>query len=445
MSTSLPRRLRSLLGADVEDLTEAHLQNLVGHPETDDLEVKTDVYGRSDSAKRELCADVTALANARGGLLLVGASEAGDVVDALTPIATDGEEIWIRQVLASGIVPPLPVLSRTISASSADGSGFIAVAVAASVDAPHAVVLNDDLRYVVRDGPRKRPMREPEVADQYRQRVVAVSSRRERIAAVADAVKAQIDPSESSTWLVLASVPDSPGRLDISTRMLDEAKEWIQTLRWLLPIPDALSSLTGSYVSTGFRRIVIGDSSMYNGDAPAYAVAEFHTDGSIGVAIALGDRYRHPRSTGPETIAVADIVVPFYVVAQLLLAGRWAERAGAGGQINVLGFLQTNEPTVITQNRSGFRDKLQGTRSLNGQTPASAHTFGADDLSSPGPGLIASAALISNDIFNSFGAAQCWQLAASGDIRHRYVDDDYLRTMSEWGERYGVALSAETT
>jgi hypothetical protein len=213
-------------------------------------------------------------------------------------------------------------------------------------------------------------MREPEVADQHRRRVVAVSARHERLAEVADSLNAHIDPSKTPTWLVLSSVPDSPGRMDISTRTLDEAKDWIQTLRWLLPIPDALSSLTGSYVSTGFRRIVIGDSSMYNGDPPDYSIAEFHTDGSIGVAIALGDRYRHPRNTGPETISIPNFVIPFYIVAQLLIAGRWAEQAGAGGQINVLGFLQTDEAAVITQDRSGFRDRLQGTRSLTGRTPA---------------------------------------------------------------------------
>jgi len=443
MSASLPRRLRSLLGADIEDLTEAHLQGLIGQPETDDLEVKAEVYGRGDSAKRELCADMTALANARGGLLLIGASESDDVVDELTPVETDGQEIWIRQVLASGIVPPLPVLSRTIPASSADGTGYIAVAVAASVDAPHAAILNDDFRYVVRDGPRKRPMREPEVADQHRRRVVAVSARNERLADVHDSIVAHVEPSASPTWLVLASVPDSPGRFDISSRTRDETRDWIRALRPLLPIPNALSSLDGSYVSTGFRRVILGDSSMFNGEAPGYGIAEFHTDGSVGVAIAMGGKRPHPQSDD-EAISIPDIVVPFYVIAELVLAGRWAERVGAGGQINVSGVLRNREAAVLVQNRRGFLDRLHGTRSLTGMTPTSTHTFGAEDLCSPGPGLVASAALISNDIFNSFGAGQCLHLAPSGAIRQSYVDNDYRRPVSEWAERNGVELSAET-
>ena len=54
-------------------------------PEGDDFEVKSQCYENGDGAKRELCADLAAFANASGGLLVIGASESGDVVNAVHP------------------------------------------------------------------------------------------------------------------------------------------------------------------------------------------------------------------------------------------------------------------------------------------------------------------------------------------------------------------------
>ncbi|MGB3733420.1 MAG: ATP-binding protein, partial [Ilumatobacter sp.] len=190
MTTPLPRRLRQLFGAEFAELDEAALLLLISHSEGDDLEVKAQTYGRSDSNKRELCADVTALANGRGGLLLIGAAETSDVINALTPVKLDGEELWVRQVLASGVAPPVQVETRSIPCATDAGTGYVAIVVGASADAPHAVLTNDNFRYVVRDGPGKRSMREPEVADQHRRRVVAATTRLERLAEVRAAIEA---------------------------------------------------------------------------------------------------------------------------------------------------------------------------------------------------------------------------------------------------------------
>jgi schlafen family protein len=71
------RRLEQLLGAPIADLTAAHLHAAVearvveGH----DLDWKHDLYGGADSGKRQLSADVAALANTAGGLIVLGIAE----------------------------------------------------------------------------------------------------------------------------------------------------------------------------------------------------------------------------------------------------------------------------------------------------------------------------------------------------------------------------------
>ena len=59
----------SLSQSDLEELTEAQV------PEGLRLEYKRELYGNSDSDKREFLKDVTALANSHGGHLILGIEE----------------------------------------------------------------------------------------------------------------------------------------------------------------------------------------------------------------------------------------------------------------------------------------------------------------------------------------------------------------------------------
>lgn len=60
-----------------DEISLADLQALVdeGIPEGRQLEFKRDHYGRKDDDKREFAADVSAMANAFGGYLLIGIDE----------------------------------------------------------------------------------------------------------------------------------------------------------------------------------------------------------------------------------------------------------------------------------------------------------------------------------------------------------------------------------
>jgi len=74
--------------SDFENLSEQNLQDLVsaGVPENRRLEYKRDTYGRSADSRREFLKDISALANAQGGHLILGVSDQKGVAQELKGI-----------------------------------------------------------------------------------------------------------------------------------------------------------------------------------------------------------------------------------------------------------------------------------------------------------------------------------------------------------------------
>lgn len=109
--------------------------------------------------------------NLQGGLLIIGLDEGADgLINASTPMVDadlSGEELRISQIVSHRLARPAFTVYRTGAAS---GGGYLIISVPPSVRRPHAVVVNDALRYPVREGAGKRYLSESEVADQYRSR-----------------------------------------------------------------------------------------------------------------------------------------------------------------------------------------------------------------------------------------------------------------------------------
>jgi predicted HTH transcriptional regulator len=69
--------LETQLGSRIESVTFEQVSDLVviQVPEAFDLDFKSQLYGRADKDRRELAADVAALANTSGGLIVLGIEE----------------------------------------------------------------------------------------------------------------------------------------------------------------------------------------------------------------------------------------------------------------------------------------------------------------------------------------------------------------------------------
>ncbi|HEY5120910.1 MAG TPA: ATP-binding protein, partial [Acidimicrobiales bacterium] len=150
------RRLETVLGAPVDELSARNIEVLAGNgvSEAFDLDFKGTLYGNSDKERRDLCGDVAALANTSGGVIIGGVEEDEHAIAAATPGVElgDAERNRMLQTLASGVAP-LPALDVISVPSTDDPSrGWFVLAVPRSTRAPHAVVVNEGYRFPVRTG-----------------------------------------------------------------------------------------------------------------------------------------------------------------------------------------------------------------------------------------------------------------------------------------------------
>lgn len=142
------------------------LNALVGDAIGEDLqlEYKRDMYGGSDAESRELLKDVSSIANAAGGALLIGIEESGDG----QPIAIPGIEPGahperIEQACRQGITPPIPGLVVTPIALES-GREVILVSIPESAVGPH-MVGREEHRFWIRHGRTKTVMTQREVVE----------------------------------------------------------------------------------------------------------------------------------------------------------------------------------------------------------------------------------------------------------------------------------------
>lgn len=188
----------------------SHLR--VGESREDDyLDLKAVVPypGKSDLEDRRECAlDIAQFANAMGGVLVIGTTEADLVLTGFESVGNPGKLIsWINDV-ASGQLRPVPVFDCQ---EIVTGSGARIVTV--NVE-PHPTVVAQHhetrYRFVVRTGPRKRHLEMDELEARMQGRERLMRFRLERIPAIStvalDArIRGEID---HYNWRVVAVTPD---------------------------------------------------------------------------------------------------------------------------------------------------------------------------------------------------------------------------------------------
>lgn len=121
MTLTLPPQLSEILRCKLEDLTEGHLNRLIALREDEDLDFKSELYGRRDRDSQELVSDIASFSNTRGGLLVIGIEEKAGVATQLTTIqlTTIEEDLRLRQVGgASKNQRPIPELLSTVFLTS---------------------------------------------------------------------------------------------------------------------------------------------------------------------------------------------------------------------------------------------------------------------------------------------------------------------------------------
>lgn len=139
--------------ADFDAITEQDIDALVDAqvPEGLRLEFKLTPYGKSDSDKRELLKDVSALANSHGGHILLGIEETGGVAARVvgTDVDADAEILRMEQIARYGLEPPISgIRIRAISLES--GKKVLLLRIPRSWNPPHRVSAQGANRFYIR-------------------------------------------------------------------------------------------------------------------------------------------------------------------------------------------------------------------------------------------------------------------------------------------------------
>jgi Schlafen, AlbA_2 len=436
-------RLTELLGVRPDDATEEHLERLVvgGVREDADLDFKQQPYGNSDSQKREMAGDIAAMANDRGGLIVVGIRDENDVAMELTPVElADGEEARIRQSAAQNIAPHLTFGFRIIETEDDDTRGYYLLIVAPSTLRPHAVRSGVNLRFPRRDGTTTRWLSEPEVAEVYRDRFRLATDQTTRVSRILDQGLDAMDYQQPSAFLGVALVPTGPGAMAIDLERTWSLEQWIRDLgapRYFDGFFDPTGSPTAGVAARRVTLMPLWDRNRLKRSE----YAEFYDDGAGFACTHIYDA-RGPADEHDETLILNETLV-WDIGRCLHVLGQHAVRnCGAWGDALVKARLVGKAMRLAFLERGARFDRtseITGGRELG--TAEGRQTIVVEAAAAVGPDLAVGTRLIATDLFHAFGAPEVRQIAPDGALRVQHLGDD--GELRSWAEQQGPALSDE--
>ena len=147
----------------IDELDENDLLQLIeqGTPEKKTVEYKRDAIGGSDSDTKEFLADVSSLANASGGHLIIGIDEEEGVPIELCGIEianVDAEILRLESKIRDGIAPRIAgVETVAVSLSSQNKHAFV-MRIPRSWQSPHMVTFKGSSKFYSRTSNGKYPL-----------------------------------------------------------------------------------------------------------------------------------------------------------------------------------------------------------------------------------------------------------------------------------------------
>lgn len=446
------RRLESVLGAPVDKLKASDIRALPANQVTEafDLDFKATLYGSTDKGRRDLCADVAALANTSGGVIILGVTEDEHAAAVAAPGVqlSDAERNRMLQILASGIAP-MPACEVLSVREDESDSGWYLLAVPRSQRAPHAVIMNDGFRFPVRNGTTIRYVSEPEVAAMYRVRDHRAGDLQARLQELA-AISLSCVDRDQGPWITVTLVPEHPGTLEINQRRLNEMKRSYVT-RDVSDIQPYGVYFEWVRHSRGKYTVGEGPYPPLESPLPRYGYAELGTDGAGSYAVMLVDMGevrrnnsgRAPDATAPQVVSDESLALRI-LTGLRRLASHARDTTGAAGAVVVQVHLapSTGRELEIGHSRFHGMTESRSQTSVSGRIAVAETAASLDDLADPGPELVSAAARLLDELGTWFGIAEMGQLTQDGAIRRRYWTE--ARPLQNWAQLFGVEVTEQT-
>ena len=432
------RRLEQVFGAQLDAVAYAQVVALVTNriSESYDLDFKATLYGTSDRAKRDLGSDVAAMANTAGGMVVLGVDDddQGRAAGAPGITLSDSEYGRIRQIVASQ-VSPLPLFDvLPVEDPQRPGHGFLLLAVPRSVMAPHAVIVNEALRFPRRNGTTTTYLAEPEVAEAYRGRFVGIASRLNEAEGVEREFVARLN-TEAQVFVVITLVPDASGSCPINAATFEKFRKGNLHHDPLI-IPQ---SAVWQHVSVRRRRFV-ADGSSDSESLASYLACELRDSGAGAFAAVVGFRETNLHPPGVE----ADAVINGIASGLRFVARHARDKAAAGGLATVRALLwpvSVSRPVYLFQNRRFPGDRVG--REVQ-QPPVADGVFDIDDLAVGGQPLMVATYVLATGLFQEFGIPEAAQITADGTIRRRYWQAGWSEQIVAWAQASSIPVTDET-
>lgn len=397
------------------------------------------------SEEQEFAKDIAALANQRGGVLLIGVAEADGIAVGRTPVTrstAEAEERRLRQALRNYQAPYVEAAFVPVEAASS--GWYLAIVVPPSARAPHAVLgdPNDGkrpLRYPVRHGSDTIWLTEHEVADRYRRRISGQEAAVERSRRAVDAGTAVLRRSQG-LWIYVAIIPEIPayGRLDNS--VVQDIIGWRDSWRFYSPLGRTLEADGRGIPAPGCVTFSMRRATPQQDEATIWgAYLELHLDGS---AFAAMEVLRNDDEAESRTqVGILEIIDDLIVMVALVL-GWCSDRVGAWGTATVTsGILDADTDEVVpasplTLVRSGRFgvERYPGTRQLT-ILPASSVVTDLAAVESAQDRL-AVTYLAASSLLQWFGVAEPAQLRPDGAIVPAHFSDP--QDVQRWARQHEV-------
>jgi Putative DNA-binding domain len=314
--------------------------------ERDDLDWKSalpltlpadNTAGRNEQ-QDELAKDIAAMANTRGGLIAYGVAQKKGT-NAASGVVSVGEpdDVTIqniRRVASSLISPPVTGLTFHWLLAKDNDDVVLVLEISRSVEAPHLVRPKKQppgtgfwFAVPYRNGPDTEWMPEKMIESAYRDRLANRRQREQDLRQLhADLVtSASLIPSPS---VVAFARPENP--LPASPRILNQLKAaGIFQRAWNSPWKDHFHSLVSAEwvlsdaeTKPGLRRFRQTGTHLVptrDGGVNHWAIAELHSDGSVGFALARGGAFGPTEQAQPGALGTVDLdqcALNLFILAQ---------------------------------------------------------------------------------------------------------------------------------